>query len=84
MLSVHVYVFLLFGVNSGPLKYYTQFVQQYNDLHQHVVPILTHTHKGTSSHKMNRLNIDDTDSESDANNNGMTDPSRPWLDEWNT
>ena len=78
---MHTSVFLLFGVNSGPLKYYTQFVQWYNDLHQHVVPILTYMCKGTLSCKMNCLNIDDTDSESDANNDGMTDPSRPWLDE---
>jgi hypothetical protein len=30
------------------------------------------------------MNIDDTDSESDNGGNEAVDPSRPWLDEWNT
>ena len=33
---------------------------------------------------MNRLNIDDMDSDSDENTDGVIDPNRPWLDEWNT
>ena len=33
---------------------------------------------------MNRLNIDDTDSDSDENTDGVIDPNRLWLDEWNT
>ena len=32
---------------------------------------------------MNRLNIDDTDTESD-DTDGVIDPSRLWLDEWST
>ena len=41
-------------------------------------------HKAKTHRKTKRLNIDDTDSESDDNNNETSDPSRPWLDEWNS
>lgn len=59
-------------------------MQRYNDLHQHAVPPSTHARKGTSRAKTSRMNIDDTDSESDNGGNEAVDPSRPWLDEWNT
>ena len=80
---MHVYVFLFFGENSGPLTV-TQFVQRYTDLHQHAAPIHTHARKGISNRKTNCLNIDDTDSESNDNADGVIDPSQPWLDEWNS
>ena len=41
-------------------------------------------HKAKTHRKTKRLNIDDTDSESDDNNNETSDPSRPWLDKWNS
>ena len=41
-------------------------------------------HKAKTHRKTKRLNIDDTDSESNDNNNETSDPSRPWLDEWNS
>ena len=59
-------------------------MQWYTDLHWHAEPSLTHACKGILNHKMNHLNINDTDSESDENTDGVIDPSRPWLDEWNT
>ena len=70
-------------MNSRPLTLY-QFVQRYTDLHQHAAPSPPHARKGILNHKMNHLNIDDTDSDSDENTDGVIDPNRPWLDEWNT
>lgn len=57
-------------------------MQRYNDLHQHAAPNSTRVRKSNSRHNTSRLNIDDTDTESDNNDDDSTDPNRPWLDEW--
>ena len=58
-------------------------MQWYNELHQHAAPRSARVRKGTSCNA-NRLNIDDTDSESDDDDTKASDPSKPWLDKWNT
>ena len=56
-------------------------MQWYEDLHWDTVPTSTNVHKGISHCKKNRhLIVDETDSESDNNNNEVTD--QPWLDKW--
>jgi hypothetical protein len=59
-------------------------VQRHKDLHQHAAPVSTCVRKGASHRKKNRLNIDDTNSETDDLSDEALDPNRPWLDEWNS
>ena len=59
-------------------------MQHYTDLHWHTALILTHACKAISNHKMNCLKINDTDSESNNNADGVIDLSRPWLNKWSS
>lgn len=58
-----------------------RFIQKYNDLRKHAATIFTHDRKPSSSNNPRRLNIDDTDSESDEDSEDV-DPDRLWLNEW--
>jgi hypothetical protein len=62
----------------------TCFLQRYDNLHEHAATTSTRICKPSTSNKsgqeFGRMNIDDTDSESDEDG----DPGRPWLNEWAT
>ncbi|KAH9063531.1 hypothetical protein EDB87DRAFT_199265 [Lactarius vividus] len=58
-----------------------RFLQKYNELREHAATISAHDRKPSSSNNFRRLNIDDTDSESDEDSEDV-DPDRLWLNEW--
>jgi hypothetical protein len=62
-----------------------KFIEHFNEQNKKSLGVRpsTRTHKTPASPKLNRRNIDDTNTESDDNNDRqVANPMSSWIDEW--
>ena len=57
-----------------------EFIDRFNELNKG--PVLPLSQKTPASSKLGHHNVDDTDTESDADDDQVTHPTGTWIDEW--